>query len=58
MYFIKELEDLNCIPKVNKILLFLLYLLSGESAVEAVAISYFQTCSVSTQRVYNIYIFF
>ncbi|VVC25640.1 WD40/YVTN repeat-like-containing domain,WD40-repeat-containing domain,Neuroblastoma-amplified sequence [Cinara cedri] len=39
----QELEDLNDIPNVNKILLNLLYLLSGESTVEAAAINYFHT---------------
>ncbi|CAH1737258.1 unnamed protein product [Aphis gossypii] len=39
----QELEDLSSIPNVNNTLLYLLYLLSGESSVEAAAISYFQT---------------
>ncbi|KAL5242667.1 hypothetical protein ACI65C_010077 [Semiaphis heraclei] len=39
----QELEDFTSIPNINIILLHLLYLLSGESAVEAAAISYFQT---------------
>lgn len=45
--FLKELEDFSSIPNVNIILLYLFYLLSGESAVEAAAISYFQTNHVS-----------
>lgn len=44
---LQELEDFTSIPNINIILLHLLYLLSGESAVEAAAISYFQTNHVS-----------
>jgi len=47
MLFLQELEDFSSIPNVNIILLYLFYLLSGESAVEASAISFFKTNHVS-----------
>ncbi|XP_050419826.1 NBAS subunit of NRZ tethering complex-like [Adelges cooleyi] len=39
----EELENLNDVPNVNRTLLSLLYLISGESAVETMAVNYFQS---------------